>query len=130
MPSHTNLHSDSADNPEDHIDLPVKEWISSVEEWQAVALTKADIARLTSDLASRRTIVLFLLWAYGLLVASTLLIFFLQGFGLWRFKLDGSTLNWLGAATIGEIAGLLTVTIKSLFPSGQTSKIPRSGTKR
>lgn len=62
-------HPDSDQNPsaanDGRILLPEKEWISSIEEWQLVALTQADIDRLNSDLSSRRKVVIFLLSAYG-----------------------------------------------------------------
>ena len=57
----------------------------------------------------------FLLRAYGSLLAATMLIFFIQGFRLWGFHLEESTLHWIGAATVGQTAGLLTLTIKLVF---------------
>jgi hypothetical protein len=89
--------------------LREKEWITNVEEWQTVANTQ-------SNIEARERIVKFLLRSYGGLLAATVLIYLLQGFQLWKFSLASSTLNWLGAATIGEIAGLLTITIRYLFP--------------
>jgi hypothetical protein len=119
MTEHSDKDRDQSAANDGRIVLPVKEWISSVEEWRLVALTQADIDRLNSDLSSRKTVVVFLLSAYGTLLGSTVIILFLQGFRLGGFKLESSTLSWLGAATIGEIAGLLTITIKALFPSKQ-----------
>jgi len=57
----------------------------------------------------------FLLRAYGVLLAATLLIFFLQGFALWGFHLEETTLHWIGAATVGQTAGLLALAIRSIF---------------
>jgi hypothetical protein len=78
--------------------------------------------RTTASLASkewvreaRNRIVGFLLAAYGCLLVATMAIFFFQGFRLWGFSLDLSILKWLGGATIGEIAGLLTITINYYF---------------
>ena len=64
----------------------------------------------------------FLLRAYGLLLAATMLIFYLQGFRPWGFHLAETTLHWIGASTIGQTAGLLTITIKLIF-----SKVRRKG---
>jgi hypothetical protein len=44
-----------------------------------------------------------------------MVIFYLQGFKAWGFNLDASLLKWLGGATIGEIAGLLTLTFGAVF---------------
>jgi hypothetical protein len=59
-----------------------------------------------SNIALREHAASFLFKAYAGLLASTVLIIFLQGFHLWGFQLDAGFLNWLGAATIGEVAGL------------------------
>lgn len=65
----------------------------------------------------------FLLRAYGSLLAATTLIFFLQGFRLWGFHLEETSLHWIEAATIGQTAGLLALTIKLLFPNrGKTKR--------
>ncbi len=72
-------------------------------------------ASLTSDLNTRERIVSFLLWAYGLLLAGTMLIYFLQGFDVWGFHLDAQLLRWLGGATVGEIGGLLSLTVGHSF---------------
>jgi len=60
-----------------------------------------------------RSILVFLFIAYGFLLATTVSIFFLQGFHAWGFYLDAELLKWLGAATIGEIGGLLYLTFKA-----------------
>jgi hypothetical protein len=59
----------------------------------------------------------FLLWAYGGLLTATMLVFFLQGFRLWGFSLDVGLLRWLGGATVGEIAGLMALTLRAIFRS-------------
>jgi len=79
--------------------LAVKNWVTRVTTEQQVKLIN------------------FLLWAYGGLLTATMLIFFLQGFRVWGFSLDGVLLRWLGAATVGEIAGLLTLTFRAIFRS-------------
>jgi hypothetical protein len=78
--------------------------------------------RTTSSVSSKEwvreaqdRIVTFLLAAYGALLAATMAIFFLQGFRSCGFSLDLSILKWLAGVTIGEIAGLLTITIKYYF---------------
>jgi hypothetical protein len=76
---------------------PPKDWVTEV------------------TLAQQNKFINFLLAAYGFLLMATLAIFFLQGFRAWGFSLDASLLKWLGGATIGEIAGLLTLTLKAVF---------------
>jgi hypothetical protein len=68
-----------------------------------------------SNIALRERAASFLFKAYTGLLTATILIIFLQGFQLWGFKLDVGFLNWLGAATIGEIAGLAALVYGSLF---------------
>jgi hypothetical protein len=83
-------------------DTPVKEWVLEVTT--------------ANDLDMKSRIVTFLLWAFGGSLAATIVIYGLQGFShVTGFSLDKEFLRWLGAGTIGEIAGLLTITIKYLF---------------
>lgn len=63
----------------------------------------------------QQDIVTFLLWAYGSLLFATLAIILLQGFHLGGFNLETGFLKWLGAATVGHIAGLLTLTFRAVF---------------
>jgi len=63
----------------------------------------------------QKQIVTFLLCAYGFLLFVTTAIILLQGFHLWGFALDPALLKWLGAATIGEIGGLLLITFRAVF---------------
>ncbi|ETX08554.1 MAG: hypothetical protein ETSY2_04710 [Candidatus Entotheonella gemina] len=68
-----------------------------------------------SNIALRERAASFLSKAYAGLLASTVLIIFRQGFHLWGFQLDAKFLNWLGAATIGEVAGLAALVYGALF---------------
>lgn len=77
--------------------LQVKNWVTAVTTQQQVKAID------------------FLLRAYAGLLIATMLIFFLQGFRLWGFSLDAGLLRWLGGATVGEIAGLLMLTLRALF---------------
>jgi hypothetical protein len=87
-------------------DTPVKEWVLEVTT--------------ASDLTMKSRIVTFLLWAYGGLLATTIGVFLLQGFSQYTgFSLDQGTLHWLGAASIGEIAGLLTITVRHFFATNK-----------
>ncbi|SRR6266852_1839411 len=88
---------------------PVKDWVTEV------------------TLAQQNKIINFLLIAYGVLLFATMAIFFFQGFRAWGFSLDPSLLKWLGGATIGEIAGLLTITLHAVF--GQKRNIPTAKPK-
>ena len=51
---------------------------------------------------------------YGACLGFTFVVTLLQGFQLKGFNLDPAYLKWLGAATVGEIAGLLTITLTGL----------------
>jgi hypothetical protein len=109
-------------------ELPVKEFIRNVEDWKLAKETIAELDSQAANVSSRKTIVRFLLRAYGCLLASTMLIFFLQGFG--KFSLPESILKWLGGATVGEIAGLLAIAIRPLFATAkQSSKRTRGKPK-
>jgi hypothetical protein len=68
-----------------------------------------------SNIAMRERAITFLFTAYGGLLASTVIIIFLQGFHLGGFNLDSGFLNWLGGATIGEVAGLAGLVYGALF---------------
>jgi hypothetical protein len=67
----------------------------------------------TMDL--QKQAVRFLFVAYGGLLASTMAVIFLQGFHFGGFQLDQTFLNWLGGATIGEVAGLAALVYGALF---------------
>lgn len=56
---------------------------------------------------------MILLWIYMFAVIATFSIIILWGFG--RLVLPEKFMNWLGAATIGEIAGILLFVIKQIF---------------
>jgi len=79
----------------------VKDWID-----QIVTVNQINL---------QQQIIGFLLKAYGGLLAATMLIFFLQGFKLGGFAIEAGLLKWLGGATMGEIAGLLTLTFGAVF---------------
>jgi hypothetical protein len=68
-----------------------------------------------SDIALREKALKFLFKAFGGLLACTIVIIILQGFHLWNFTLEIEFLRWLGVATVGEVATLLTIAIGSLF---------------
>lgn len=68
-----------------------------------------------STLALRRRALMFLFWAYGGLLAMTVLIIFLQGFHLFGFALQTSFLNWLGGVVLTEVASLAIIVYKFLF---------------
>jgi hypothetical protein len=53
--------------------------------------------------------------AYGLVLAGTMLICFLQGFNVAGFHLDAPLLWWLGVATVCEMSGLLSLTVGHSF---------------
>jgi hypothetical protein len=89
-------------------DQPRRRTVAEVKNWIEEITT-------THIINQQGKIINFLLWAYGGLLLATMVIFYLQGFKAWGFNLDGSLLKWLGGATIGEIAGLLTLTLGAIF---------------
>jgi len=82
--------------------------VVTAKEWVTVA-----VAERTLEHQSR--IFIFLFWAYGFLIVTTMLIFFLEGFHFKGFSIDVGLLKWLGGATIGEVGGLLTLTFRAPF---------------
>jgi hypothetical protein len=85
----------------DPVPLSVREWVTKATADHTFHLQKQ--------------IVRFLLHAYGGLLAASVLIFLLQGFRAWGFKLSETVLKFIGAATIGEIGGLLALTFRAVF---------------
>ncbi len=49
------------------------------------------------------------------MLAASILIFIFQGFNLWGFRLSETDLKFIGAATVAEIGGLLTLTFRAVF---------------
>jgi hypothetical protein len=85
----------------DPVPVSVKEWVTKATADHTFHLQKQ--------------IVGFLLRAYGGLLAASVIIFLLQGFGIWGFKLSETVLKFIGAGTIGEIGGLLALTFRAVF---------------
>lgn len=79
------------------------------------------VTRVTTEhqLDLQKQIIAFLLRAYGGVLSATMAIFVLQGFQLGGFHLDPALLKWLGGATIGAVAGLLTLTFGAVFQRRQ-----------
>ena len=84
------------------IPVTVKEWVTK--------------ATATHKFSLQKHIIKFLLYAYGALLAAAVLVYILQGFALWGFKLTETDLKFVGSATIGGIGGLLTLTFREVFP--------------
>jgi len=93
---------------------PRRRTVAEVKNWVEEITT-------THIINQQGKIINFLLVAYGALLLATMVIFYLQGFKTCGFKLEESLLKWLGGATIGDIAGLLTLTFGAVF------KKPKSG---
>jgi hypothetical protein len=83
------------------VPLSVKDWVTKATADHTIHLQKQ--------------IVRFLLRAYGGLLGASVLIFLLQGFGTWGFKLSETVLKFIGTGTIGEIGGLLALTFRAVF---------------
>jgi hypothetical protein len=56
-----------------------------------------------------------LLTAYSSVLGVVMLILLLEGFRMWGFHLSEPVLQWLGAASVGAVAGLLTLTLRGAF---------------
>jgi hypothetical protein len=82
--------------------------VLTVKQWA----TKATVEH---SIGLQKQIVTFLVRAYGSLLAASVSIFLLQGFGIGGFKLSETVLRYVGAATIGEIGGLLALTFRAAF---------------
>ena len=106
--------SDSLLGPPENLPSSAKE---TIEELKA----KSWIKRHDSTTDLREKSIRFLLRAYAGLLSATVIIILLQGFKLFGFALPLSFLHWLGGATIGEIAGLLTLTLGAIF-----KEVPRN----
>jgi hypothetical protein len=75
-------------------------------------VTRADELR---DLVTRALVWCFLI---SILVTYPIIIFY----GLGCLRYPDSFLQWLGAATVGQTAGLLGLVVKSLFPQVSEKK--------
>lgn len=94
-------HYSRMDSSSEPVPLTIKDWVTKASADHKFHLQKQ--------------IVRFLLQAYGVLLAVSMLIFLLQGFELGGFKLSETVLKFNGTMTIGEIGGLLTLTIRGVF---------------
>jgi hypothetical protein len=109
------------------IELKPKEWLDN--EVTLDDLTSAGQTKLTPKefldkevtlrtLKMREVLLKSLLSMYAFLIVCTMVIFFLQGFHIGNFDLEISLLQWLGGATVGEIAGLIGLTITYYLRAG------------
>lgn len=95
---------------------PYQDPIEFTVEQQKVIVDQL-ITKESSDLQMRERAVYLMLAIFSLTVLSTLLMLNFEGFGAWGFDLPDPFLHWLGVATVGEVAGLLVITFRYLFPS-------------
>lgn len=70
---------------------------------------KKDIAK------QRKQVLILLLSLYTAGVVATFAIIFFQGFKFAGFTLNDTFMSWLGAAVIGELAGLLGIALSFIF---------------
>jgi hypothetical protein len=68
-----------------------------------------------SEISLRELIVKVLLTTFCVVVFSTVIIIFLQGFRFSEFNLPIEFLKWLGGATLGEVVGLVALICHQLF---------------
>jgi hypothetical protein len=82
----------------------IEERVPAGEELRKIEVKSSVKIRLESACFLRR--------AFGFSLCMTFLIFFFQGFGLWGFHLSETFLPWLGAATVGQVAGLFAMVLR------------------
>lgn len=75
-------------------------------------------------LAHRDRAFWFILWVYAGVLVATFGIIFLQGFSVGGFKLDQAFLNWLGGATITEVAAIAALVFRAIFGGSFSAKSP------
>ena len=63
----------------------------------------------------KRIAIFFSFGAYAILIVSTIIIIFLEGFHRYGFDIDDGLLKWLGITILGEVAGLAGLVYGSLF---------------
>ncbi len=73
-------------------------------------------AKAEHEIEMQAILVKWLVKAFVFLLVSTVIIIFLQGFKAFGFELEKGFLHWLGGAAVGEVAGILVIIIKYLFP--------------
>ena len=78
------------------------------------------LARGISDTRLREKIVYTLLTLYAVAVVCTFALIFLLGFGTVDLPLE--LVHYLGVTTVAEVAGLLAIPIRNLFPGSQAGE--------
>jgi hypothetical protein len=63
----------------------------------------------------QRFLAKFICGALGLACAAAFVLFYLQGFQGSGFRLESSLMHWIGAATIGALAGLAAAVYGAFF---------------
>ena len=82
------------------------------ERRQKFALTQR---RHEQDLALKRFVVSFACATFGTCVLVALCLFCFQGFHTAGFHLEPSLMHWIGGATIGSLASIITLVYKRLL---------------
>jgi len=68
-----------------------------------------------SIIALRKPATLFAFTAFGILLLSSIVIVFLQGFQTAGFHLESRFFDWLGPAILGQVATIALIIYKSVF---------------
>jgi hypothetical protein len=97
-----------------HEDVPEHGAVEALDD-EDKELVYLPVKEYISDAQFRRQIVVYLLAVYSFLLLATVAIILFQGFHFGGFSLDNELLKWLGCATIGEIGGFVTLTIRASF---------------
>ena len=69
-------------------------------------------AEVRSNVRVRTESAAFLRKAFAFSLLMTFGAIFFQGFQLWGFHLSETFLNWLGGATVGQVAGLFAMVLR------------------
>lgn len=84
--------------------------------------------QIVTDASLRATATWFMLGLFGLSVVTTFAIIVFKGMGYLNYP--DAFLNWLGGATIGEMATFLGFIMKYLFPQPIENKIQKMVDRR
>ncbi len=90
------------------------QWFNQAEDEIDIDTKRLEYEMKRRRFESQERILNNLTWAFVGSMILTFMIFLFQGFHVEGFNLDTTVLVFLGGATIGEIAGLLTIAINTV----------------
>ncbi len=90
---------------------------SGVDQLDSANVVKNALVLSNINLREKLAIRIFVVFSGT--VALTYTLIFLWGFKI--IALPGAFVHWLGGATVGQTAGMLTLILRDLFPGGKRS---------